>query len=256
MYTFDIIFKNNNPAYKEWASDCHLYVCFLERPGLVLQRDHLLIQNKKGIKIPVACPEKDSLALKNHCQYALNIIHKIEIGSGCQVEFVLTGKESESPRYGVPTNSSYYILRYGWSSPLLCGDTHHEIPLYKIPCTDHHAEDYDNVFFWNNTYQKIYSLWFDGLYEPFAEQELQDPRSKINAQGRALCQLIEALTDIPTYYFLFNNRDWTVEEDRLRKCPITGSDWLIKDSIYEDFISFKCDESRLVSELSANCSDI
>ena len=41
----------------------------------------------------------------------------------------------------------------------------------------------------------------------------------------------------------------------LLKCPITGNDWYIKGATASDFIAFKCDESRLVSELSTNSSD-
>jgi len=70
-----------------------------------------------------------------------------------------------------------------------------------------------------------------------------------------LLPFLPELTGVPTYYFLFNYRTWTTKEDRERKCPITGNDWLIEGKTDDDFIAFKCDESRLVSELSTNTKD-
>ena len=36
--------------------------------------------------------------------------------------------------------------------------------------------------------------------------------------------------------------------------PLTGQDWRI-DSKISNYIDFKCDKSRLVSEFSQNCAD-
>ena len=139
--------------------------------------------------------------------------------------------------------------------PLICGDTHTEIPLYKIPKTDHNGDDYDNLFFWNKNYNRLHGLWFGSEYEAFAEEQMQDPYSSISKAGRALCTLIEKLTGVPTYYFLHNYRPWSKEKDKQRKCPITGNDWRIEGKTSSDYIAFKCDESRLVSELSTNSSE-
>ena len=139
--------------------------------------------------------------------------------------------------------------------PLICGDTHTEIPLYKIPRTDHDGDDYDNLFFWNKNYDRLYGLWLSSKYEVFAEEQMQDAYSSISKAGRKLATLVEKLTGVPTYYFLLNYRSWSEEKDKERKCPITGNDWLIKGAKIHDYIAFKCDESRLVSELSANSSE-
>ncbi|MFD1143005.1 DUF2310 family Zn-ribbon-containing protein [Larkinella insperata] len=70
--------------------------------------------------------------------------------------------------------------------------------------------------------------------------------------GKSLpSQRIVESTGIPTYYFLLNYRNWGRTKDHARKCPLTGQDWLIEGATINDFIGFKCDESRLVSELSS-----
>ncbi len=251
MYAFDIIIKNTNPKYKSWVDDCSSYVHFLERTGQVSQREHMIILRGDTIRIPVFCPELNSLSSKYCSPYNLKIMSNIE-KNGCIIEHVQTGVDADNTDKDIARNPSFYILRAGWSSPLLCGDSHTPIPLYKIPPTDHSGDDYDNIVFWHKDYERIYGLWINSVYERFAEGELQNPYSKINTTGREICGLIEKLTGVPTYYFLLNYRDITVEEDAQRKCPITGNDWRIAGKTSDDIIAFKCEESRLVSELSAN----
>ncbi len=255
MYAFDIIIKNKNPDYQYLVSDSYGYVCSLERTGQVLQGEHKVTEDKGVIKISVICPEINSLALENSCAYVLEAISRIETQSGCKIEHRLMGRDPERLSYTVPEKSSYYILRTGWSSPLICGDTNDAIPLYKIPDTNPDSKGYENIFFWAKTYEHLWGLWLNGEYEAFAQDELQNVDSKINKAGRALCVRVEELTGVPTYFFLFNSRAWSKQQDLQRKCPITGKNWLIKDSTANDFISFKCDESRLVSEFSTNCDD-
>lgn len=259
MYAFDIIIKNqrfkekHDQQYEDWVHLAYDYVFHLERTGQVLKNNHQIIINKNTIRIPVICPEKNSLEIKNCSSYNCEVIEKLETNSGSKIEAVLTGRDADNPNYTVPQTPSFFILRSGWESPLLCGDTHESIPFYKIPATDHEGSDYDNLYFWNKEYERLYGLWLSsGEYEVFAQEQLQDPFSSINKTGRQLCTVIEELTGVPTYYFLFNDRDGTEADDKHRKCPVTGNEWFITGKTTEDFMAFKCDKSRLVSELSTN----
>jgi predicted nucleic acid-binding Zn ribbon protein len=255
MYTFNIIIKNSNPDYKYFISDCYSYVYFLERTGQVVPRKQIVSLNGDTVAIPVVCPEENSLDVKNANKYCINTLAKIEKNSGNKIQHILIGREAESLNYKIPEKSSFYILRCGMDFPLICGDTHTEIPLYKIPRTDHNGDDYDNLFFWSKNYDRLHGLWLSSEYEVFAEEQMQDAFSSISKAGRELATLVEKLTGVPTYYFLHNYRPWSEEKDKQQKCPITGNDWLIEGAKIHDYIAFKCDESRLVSELSANSSD-
>ncbi|MCF6236025.1 MAG: Zn-ribbon-containing protein [Gammaproteobacteria bacterium] len=259
MYAFDIIIKNkrfkekHNQQYEDWIDWAYDYVFHLDRTGQIIKKDHPIIVDDLTLRVPVICPEKDSLFLKYCSEYSLDLIEKIEKNTGSTIESIFTGRDAGNPNYTVPENSSYYILRNGWESPLLCGDTHRPIPLYRFPGTDHNGVDYDNIYFWNQDFERLSGLWLSsGAYEAFTQEQMQNPFSSINKSGRKLCALVEKLTAVPTYYFLFNYRDGSQKQDQQRKCPITGNDWLIADKTSSDFIAFKCDESRLVSELSTN----
>ncbi|MCK5831653.1 MAG: DUF2310 family Zn-ribbon-containing protein [Methylococcales bacterium] len=256
MYTFNIIIENSNPDYEEFVSDAYLLASTLDRPGQIVPRKHLISLKDNTITIPVICPEKNALDVKNGTMYYVKIIKKIEKNSGNKIEHILLGREAESLNYIIPKKSSFYILRNGWNFPLFCGDTGTEIPLYKIPKTDHNGEDYDNLYFWNKDYERLSGLWLSsGAYEQFAEEQMQYLWSDINKRGVELSILIEKLTGVPTYYFIHNYRPWSAEKDKQQKCPITGNDWLIEGKTTSDFIAFKCEESRLVSELSTNSSE-
>ncbi len=258
MYAFDIIIKNNrfkekhDQQYENWVHWSFDYTYHLERTGQIQKRNHPVIVNDNIIRMPVITPEIDSMDSRYCSEYNLEVIEKIEQNSGSTIETVYLGRDANYPDYVVPHNSSFYILRYGWASPLLCGDTHKPVPLYKIPCTDHSGVDFDNVYFWHQDYERLYGLWLSGLYEGFAEEQLSDPWSAINKNGRALCEIIEKITGVPTYYFLFNYSACSEQEDKQRKCPLTGNNWYIEGKSSSDFMAFKCDESRLVSELSTN----
>jgi predicted nucleic acid-binding Zn ribbon protein len=260
MYTFNIIIKNAS-TYEDIVHHIYTYLHMLGDTGQILQREHLLVQKNNTIEIAVACPEMDSLDKKNCNQYGLEYQNKIEKGTGEKIEFVATGTEPDypSPRYDVPTKkSSFYILTYGWSSPLLCGDTDKPIPLYKIPFTDKLNTDYSNIWSWQRHAQSLYRLWLSSqaVTEEFAANQMQDAHSEHSKIGRELCKIIEQKTGVPTYYFLPNYRRWTLQEDLDRKCPVTGNDWKVDGRTRENNWSFKCDESRLLSELSYDCVNL
>ena len=257
MYAFDIIITNkrfkqkHDKQYESWIHLAYSYIYQLDRTRQIIQREHTVIVDELELRIPVVCPELDSLALKNHNAYCLKTRKQIEENAGAQIKLVQTGIDADNPDYQIPKNSSFYILRTGWASPILCGDTHQPIPLYKL-FEFNPKVDFDDLHFWALDYDRIHGLWVSGLYEDFAEAELQNHDSSINKQGRLLCRKIEKLTGIPTYLFLPNYRNWSEAEDLKRRCPITHNEWLLDNKTSENFIGFKCEESRLVSELSMN----
>lgn len=255
MYAYNISIKNNNPDYQNFEADCSAYVYFLGRTGQVHQREHMVVQKGNTVTIAVTAPEPSAFEDKNNTKYAQEVKNRIEKLGETKIQYLQTGIDADYLNYNIPKTSSYFILRPGMMSPLFCGDTFQKIPLYKIPYTSKSQEDYGNVNFWSRESEHLFGLWL-GTYEDYATVELQDVNSKINKQGIALSKIIEQLTGVPTYYFLFNYRNCTVKEDMNRKCPLTGQDWFIENSSYDSFIAFKCEESRLVSELSANCIDL
>lgn len=109
---------------------------------------------------------------------------------------------------------------------------------------------------WYRQAEALYRLWLRSqpVSEAFGLEQMQNPNSEHSKIGRKLCRIIEQSTGVPTHYFLMNYRNWTQTEDMAQKCPLTGQDWLLPANTYP-YIDFKCDDSRLVSELSQNWSD-
>lgn len=81
---------------------------------------------------------------------------------------------------------------------------------------------------------------------------MQDPHSALSIQGRAVGQRIEALTGVPTYYFLFNYHRRSLNQDRAWKCPLCGKDWLLEGAEPSDDLAFRCIDDRIVSEFTRN----
>ncbi|MGM9511248.1 DUF2310 family Zn-ribbon-containing protein [Larkinella sp. GY13] len=253
MYSVDIVLDMSKTGFDESAYNRSLFLEGLYDSRQICTNSYQFIRNGNQIRIPVTCPEKDSLDDRNATDYAKKWRSALESQLGASIEYVHTGVEAAYEGYEVPENSSFYILYYRGFSPLVCGDTHQEIPLYRIPYTYTALKNYKDISGWQWEYETFYDLWYsiDG-YEKRARKEMEDVNSNLSKRGREICQRIEEATGVPTFYYLLNYRDWGRKKDLARKCPITGKDWLIEGSTFNDFIGFKCDESRLVSGLSSS----
>ena len=205
-----------------------------------------------GLSLNLFCPEKDSYKEKNSTIYGYKWKNRIEEELGCLFDFNYVGLDPEFGKTVIPQKRDYLILKTARFSPLIDGASLNQIPLYKIPFT-HDGKSYNDINSWENNYEQIESLWFNGaVAERWAQNQLQNHDSELNKQGRECCKKIEEMTRIPTYNFLFNDRAWGQKKDKERKCPNCGGDWLIQNSTFNDFYAFKCDDCRLISELSSN----
>jgi predicted nucleic acid-binding Zn ribbon protein len=255
MKVFDIFLDTLHCGYENTDIEHGLwtFLAFLRQTNQIINDDYVFTRIGSSVRVSVVCPEPDSLTRQNTIAYVNDAKQALETMTHSALRYAEAGVEPQYANYRVPENSSHYILRQGGFSPLLCGDTCKPIPLYRIPPTHHDAKCYDNLRGWERNYQHLYGLWLKGdVCEAFALKQLQDHQSALSVLGRDLCRHIEDLTGKPTYYFLFNYRGWSKAKDRARKCPVTGNDWLIEGKTASDAIAFKCDASRLVSELSAN----
>jgi predicted nucleic acid-binding Zn ribbon protein len=256
MNVFDIIIDISKSGYEDTELEHNLwdYLVFLNDTCQITNDDYIFTKSGDTIRVRVVCPEADTLFIENTTSYVKQARQKLEQLIGCPIRYEKVGTEPQVRNYRIPQNSSFYILYYGDFSPLICGDTLKPIPLYCIPPTHDDGLCYDNLHTWERSYKRLYGLWINGLVgERFALKQMQNADSILSQAGRELCQRIEDLTGKPTYYFLFNYRGWSKAQDLARKCPVTGQDWIIPGKTSsDDYIAFKCDESRLVSELSAN----
>jgi len=204
-----------------------------------------------GLSINLFCPEEDSYKERNSTIYANQWKKRIEEELHCIFKFNYIGLAPEFGETNIPEKRNFLILKAVPFSPLIEGKSLDQIPLYKIPFTYYDGECYNDINSWQNNYERIYGLWYNGAVgERWAQNQLQNHDSELSKQGIDCSKRIEEVTQIPTYYFLFNYRAWGQKKDKKRKCPSCGNDWLLEGSTSNDFYAFKCDDCRLISELS------
>ena len=86
--------------------------------------------------------------------------------------------------------------------------------------------------------------------ERWALNQMQEVKSQLSRQGLKICQRIEELTDVPTYYYLHNYRK-EKSNPLSRPCPVCGDKWNLKEPL-NNFYEFKCDRCRILSVVSPN----
>lgn len=252
MFTFDLVVNLTNFSFDDISHELENVVTYLQANNQIISQDHQFILEDNQVRIPIVCPQINSLDAQYSHRFALHCLKQLQIKIQAPLQIQPTGRAADLLAYQVPVDSSSYILHGREFSPIICGDTYQPIPLYLLPALNQEANSYQDLNLWHYAYQSLDELWLVSNYgERFASRQLQQVGSPFSQQGRGLCQRIEQLTGKPTYYFLANRRRWSASQDRAQRCPVTGREWLIEGRTFNDFIGFKCEESRLVSELSS-----
>lgn len=252
MFTFDLIINLSNLSFDDIQDEIENLLSYLAGNSQIINQNHQFILEDNQLRVPVICPQVNSLDARYSHRFTRHYLEQLQGKTQTPLDIRPTGRAADRLAYQVPVDSSSYILYGNGFSPVRCGDTYQPIPLYLLPPLNPEANSYQDLNLWHYAYQSLVDLWLVSDYgERFALSQLQQVGSPFSEQGRNLCQRIEQLTGKPTYYFLDNRRSWSETQDRAQKCPLTGKEWLIEGSTFNDFIGFKCEESRLVSELSS-----
>ena len=200
--------------------------------------------------------EKTSLSRKNDNVYVKR--DRSELEKLCHAKFQVKtlGKDASQTKQicRCKTPSSYILWTnyYSLLSPLDCGDCGGNVPLYRIPKPPEPGEqEYYSIGCWNAAYRACDHLqMLCGFGERWGTRQMQDHDSGLSKDGRKVCRNIEKMVGVPVYYYLYNYRRLTEEQDKQRKCPECGNDWLL-DEPWHHF-NFRCGPCRLVSNLTYN----
>lgn len=130
------------------------------------------------------------------------------------------------------------------SSPIYCGDCKKEISVIHLPYL-YNDESHYSILNYQETYQAVIKLWYEGLSDRFTKNQLTNYNSKLNKDGINLCQELEKKTGIPTYMFIRNPIGGWYQYEKNNKnvlvCPKCG-----KDFRKVNFDGYKvCDDCRL-----------
>ncbi len=220
--------------------------------GQILGREFPISMREGVFYVRVVCPEKESLHPKYHSDYVGFCLRQLSDYGLLMPKVRLLGRDLNSEQSAVVTEVEWQILyttHVHTCSPLRDGDTLMPVPLYQIPATfngDHKA-----LIRWQTEWQACDELQMAGACkaEYAALNEMSERSSELFRRGWDLRGRIEYLTGKPTYYYQYRVGGKSLQEEKQRKCPQCGGEWLLPEPLH-DIFHFKCDNCRLVSNLS------
>ncbi|MGC7589840.1 Zn-ribbon-containing protein [Bisgaard Taxon 46] len=208
-------------------------------------------EDMEGFAIRVICPEQHSLLPECNNQEVDNALAKAEKCGLFLDSFQVVADDLNSDttcEADKPTWQVLYTTYLQSCSPLHSGDDLAPIPLYKpLKNIPHLSMD---VIKWQENWQACDQLQMNGsVLEQQTLAEISNVDSTLSKHGRYLAQEIERQTGVPTYYYLYRIGGESFETEQKRCCPNCGGNWVLKSPIF-DLFHFKCDDCRLVSNLS------
>lgn len=137
---------------------------------------------------------------------------------------------------------SHYVLQYipEWmGSPVMCGDCHSSVPLYRL-LPDRNDREYDDLLRWRKLYRGYIEQFRAGINGRYAYDMIRNCRSEFAVHGRRIAGWVEQRTGITTFYPIYSHL-----ERKPERCPQCGGPFV---NVYTDAINFErcCRNCRLV----------
>lgn len=258
MYLVEVFFQNKHPdpllaqipfinrVIDQWRYNGQ--IIGREIPVFVAEQE-----GEIGLGTRVICPEQSSLLLENNNVEVNQALAQAEERGLFLDSFQIVGEdlnsdvtfEQEKPEWQV-----LYTTHLQVCSPLHSGDRLAPIPLYKQLKNQPHLSM--DLIKWQENWQACDQLQMNGtVLESQALAEISEIQSNTFKHGYYLAQEIEQETQIPTFYYLYRVGGKDLDSELTRKCPKCGGDWQLAQPLF-DLFYFKCDDCRLVSNLSWN----
>lgn len=258
MYLVEVFFDNQAPtATLEQSHWINQVIEQWRYNGQIIGREIPLFfaqqQEQQGFGLRVICPEQHSLLPENNSQPVQQALWQAE-QQGLwldSIQIIADDLNSDSTCSQSPPPWQIIYTTYLQScSPLHSGEDFMPIPLYQqLKNQPHLAID---LIKWQENWQACDQLQMNasGL-ETLAIEQMADTGSSLFKHGYALAQQIENHTHIPTYYYLYRIGGTSLAQEQQRRCPICQKKWHLSSPLF-DLFHFKCDDCRLVSNLSWN----
>jgi predicted nucleic acid-binding Zn ribbon protein len=220
--------------------------------GQIVGREFPTIMKDGYFVTRVVCPQKDALQVNNNSEVVEHFSTKLSDAGLLQPKVKILGLDINSDSSDECEAPSWQILYTTFvhsCSPLRCGDHFSPIPLYTLPPIAN--GDFKTVLKWQQDWQACDQIQMNGaLQAEFAVlEELTGFGSDLTRRGRDICKQIELKSKRPTYYYLYRVGGSSLQSETNRTCPGCEQNWQVDPPIHGVF-SFKCDDCRLVSNLS------
>lgn len=197
------------------------------------------------------CPTDDALQYTNNNKAVNNAISALNKSGLLQPKIDILGQEIHSDMSDHDHTPSWQVLYTSYvqtCSPLRCGEHFAPIPLFRQPALANGC--YKQLINWQQDWQACDQLQMNGRSAEFsALTEIGDFDSSLALRGRTIATTIEENSGVATYYYLYRVGGESLKSEQQRRCPQCDGDWALDEAIHQVF-DFKCDDCRLVSNLS------
>ena len=244
---FELVGKRDDEKAVDTIED-YLGMCL--RNGQICSEEWSITFSENIYSVYVSTPERNSLSKKYHDTYMLDYLSKLAEKNLKRPRINIQGKVIDSEPTGkVESNSWFFLSTISMESPVYGGDDRKPIPLYQLPKTD--FGNYYHILGWQSDYQSCCNLEFGShTGERFAVRQFSKIDSSLSKRGIEVCNKLTELVGKPFYYDLFKLNGRSLKKERERVCPGCGSgDWLLDEPLY-NWIDFKCDKCRLLSNIA------
>ncbi|MEC4727030.1 Zn-ribbon-containing protein [Shewanella sp. D64] len=220
--------------------------------GQVLGREFAIAFNDGDFRVRLLMPEKSSLAKRFNSPWVNAALNELTHAKLLAPRDKYIGQDinSESSSFEKPSWQLIYTSYVHMCSPVRNGDTLQPIPLYQLPATFN--GDHKRVIRWQTEWQACDELQMAaGTKAEFAAlEELTSTNSDLFRRGWDIRGRIEFQTNISTYYYLYRVGGDSLISEKQRPCPRCGNkEWLLDEPLL-DMFHFRCDECRIVSNIS------
>ncbi len=255
MYIYQISITADDKALQAGALEEfeRLVDSYLTSGQRVGQQRHSYVSNGRLVA-QVYTHEEQSLHKQYNNLYVNLRTESLERLCNATVEVNQVGTEAEVMPVCTCAKSNFYLLiteHNSIASPIKCGTCFDVVPMYKLPPL------FDNGYYpllsWESNYQACDGLQQNGIVgEAWALEQMENPNSELSVEGREVCTSIEQSTQTPTYYFMRNSKESTIEQELDSICPACRQPWLLTQPLAGGIFPFKCDNCRLISAFSSN----
>lgn len=211
--------------------------------GQLLGREIFVVRRKRELVSQFVIPERDALDGSHNNKYVnMRLKELATVGLGAITVRAL-GDINDGAVCDCKVRKAYCIYSdYQYmNSPLRCMTCFGPVPLYSLPSS--YGDEYSDIITWASDFESCHRLYMnDAVGERFAMNQMYKLDSALTRSGLDICARILKATGKKTYYFLRKHSGKSMEDERARKCPSCGGDWLLKKRLHPscDFLCRKC----------------
>jgi predicted nucleic acid-binding Zn ribbon protein len=220
--------------------------------GQIIGREVPTVMKDGYFVTRVLCPHKDAVQPVNNSSIVDFYLSKLADSGLLQPKIQTQGMDinsDSSDNCKCPSWQVLYTTFIHTCSPLRCGEHFSPIALYTTPTIAN--GDFKTLLKWQQDWQACDQLQMNSATkaEFAALEEISGIGSDLTRRGRDICQKIESLGSIPTYYYLYRVAGTSLEAETNRHCPSCDNPWKLAAPLHNIF-SFQCHDCRLMSNLS------